>query len=105
MAWERRFKMAFYAMQLPLPLCPYFGLPFDVRAGDLGIREVDGVAISPWQRITPAFAAIPMGWTRSLYICQQVLEGIARQHPNIRADNALTDRSVAPDIDPLIHTE
>ena len=92
-------------MQLLAALMTYFGLPYDVRAGDVGIKSLDGVAVPPWQRIVPVFAAIPMGWTHSLAVCQEVLEGLAGQAPGINADDALADRRMAPTIDPLIHTE
>ena len=32
-------KVAFYAMELPGKLLKYFGLPYDVRAGDVGITH------------------------------------------------------------------
>ena len=53
-------QVAFYAMQLPAALMTYFGLPYDVRAGDAGIKSLDGVAVPPRQCIVPAFAAIPV---------------------------------------------
>ena len=37
-------QVAFYAMQLPAALMTYFGLPYHVRAGDVGIKSLDGVA-------------------------------------------------------------
>ena len=49
--------------------------------------------------------AIPMGWTHSLAVCQAVLEGLARQVDGVAAENALVDRQLAPDINPMIHTE
>ena len=97
--------MAFYAMVLPAELWRYFGLPYDVRAGDVGVIVPDGVAIPPGQLIVPDFSAMPMGWTHSLAVCQSVLEGLARQASGITAENALVDRRLAPPIDPLIHTE
>ena len=33
-------KVAFYAMQLPAELLKYFGLPYDVRARDVGVSTV-----------------------------------------------------------------
>ena len=54
-------KVAFYVMGLPAELMQYFGLPYDVRAGDVGVAELNGVAIPPWQLITPVFSAIPTG--------------------------------------------
>ena len=77
-------KVAFYAMQLPAELLKYLGLPYDVRAGDVGITSVLDTAgidapISPGTRIVPVFVAIPMGWTHSLAVSQAVLEGLSRK--------------------------
>ena len=46
-----------------------------------------------------------MGWTRSLAVCHAVLEGLARQVDGVTAENAVADRQLAPDINPMIHTE
>ena len=66
---------------------------------------IDGVAIDPHQRIAPVFCVIPMGWAQSVALCQSVVEGLSQQGPGVNAKNALVDRHVAPEIDPLIHTE
>ena len=76
-----------------------------MRAGDVGVTSINGVAAGPDERIVPVFSAIPMGWTHSLAVCQAVLEGLARQVDGVTADNALVDRKMAPGIDPMIHTE
>ena len=65
----------------------------------------DYTPIHPDTRIVPVFAAIPMGWTHSLAVCQAVLEGLSRKVAGITADNTLVDRKIAPAIDPIIHTE
>ena len=56
-------QVAFYAMELPASLLTYFGLPHNVRAGDVGITEIDGVKAHPDQMLSVVFCAIPMGWT------------------------------------------
>ena len=86
-------KVAFYAMQLPAELIKYFGLPYDVRTGDVGVTQLwsdivnSFMPIRPDTRIVPVFAAIPMGWTHSLAVCQAVLEGLSRKVAGITADN------------------
>ena len=40
-------QVAFYAMQLTAALMTYFGLPYDVRAGDVSIKSLDGVVVLP----------------------------------------------------------
>ena len=51
-------QVAFYAMELRAELLMFFGLPYDVRAGDVGIKMADGHAVPPGQRIAPVFAVI-----------------------------------------------
>lgn len=65
----------------------------------------NAVHVSPDTRIVPVFAAIPMGWTHSLAVCQAVLEGLACKVAGVSAEVAHVDRKVAPMIDPMIHTE
>ena len=92
-------------------LLKYFGLPYDVRTGDVRVSQLwsdsvnDYTPIHPDARIVPVFAAIPMGWTPSMAVCQAVLEGLSRKVAGVTAENALVDRKVAPQIDPMIHTE
>ena len=82
-----------------------------MRAGDVGVTQVWSNSVSNYMpvhpdiRIVPVFAAIPMGWTHSLVVCQAVLEGLSRKVAGITAENALVDRKIAHAIDPLIHTE
>ena len=83
-------QVAFYAMELSAELMTYFGLPYDVRAGDIGIQSLDGKPVPPWQRLVPVFSAIPMGWTHSLALCQVILEGLSRQALGVSAQNALS---------------
>ena len=94
-------QLAFYAMKLPAELLTFFGLPYDVRVGDVGVKMIDGQVIEAGRRIVPVFAAIPMGWTHSLAVCQYVLEGLSRQAPGVTAEHALVDRRVAPRIAPF----
>ena len=83
-------------MELPAALLTYFGLPHDVRAKGLGISEIDGVKVHPDHMLSVVFCAIPMGWTHSLAVCQNVLEGLAQQAPGVDPENSLVDRKVAP---------
>ena len=84
-------KVAFYGMQLPAELLKYFWLPCDVRADDVGVTQVwsnsvsNYIPVHPDTRIVPVFAAIPIGWTHSLVVCQSVLEGLSRKVAGITA--------------------
>ena len=83
----------------------YFGLPRDVRTGDVGVVAIDGVGIHLEQKILPGLAAMPVGWTHSLAVCQNVLDGFARQLSGVNAGNSLVDRKVVPTSEPMIRTE
>lgn len=64
---------AFYHLAVPVALADYFGLP-RIRAGTLGISEIDGVPIAPSTELLPLLTVLPMGWSWSVLFCQSVLE-------------------------------
>ena len=76
-----------------------------MRARDVDITEIDGAQAHRDHLKSVVFCAIPMGWTHTLAVCQAVLKGLARQAEAVTADNALVDRQLVPDINPMIHTE
>ncbi|CAK0894510.1 unnamed protein product, partial [Prorocentrum cordatum] len=95
---------AFYNAALPKGLQEFFGLP-RIRAGQVGVSEVNGAPVAPNTYIAPLFTAIPMGWKLSLWPMQRALEILSRRAPGIEEANALFDRRPAPPLTPLIHTE
>ena len=66
-------KDAFHRMRMPRWLGDYFGLP-PVRAKDLGLREVEGEPVSPDALLTPIPISLPMGFSWSLFLCQDANE-------------------------------
>lgn len=97
---------AFYALSLPVELRTFFGLPAahgrtmspELRAKlGIGASEVRG----------PVFAAVPMGWTLALGVCQELHESIVEGCSGITDDNRFVDGRPSPDMreHPLIHTE
>ena len=69
---------AFYTMSMPVPLRRYFCLR-PVRAGQLGVSEVNGVKLSKDALVTPRMAVLPMGWAWALWWCQRLHERIAER--------------------------
>ena len=61
-------KDCFHRLRFPpgSPLREYFAYPA-VRAGEVGVTELGGVAVSPETVIYPVAAVLPMGWAWSLY--------------------------------------
>eukprot|EP00438_Fugacium_kawagutii_P018254 Skav220446 [mRNA] locus=scaffold254:128743:132882:- [translate_table: standard] len=95
-------KDAFYHLGLPAGIRHLFGLR-GVRACDVGVDELNGIPV-PWhQMIYPQLAAVPMGWSWALYLCQTMHERIVGQ---IGADDTsrLVDKKPAPDTE-VLHTE
>ena len=61
---------AFYTMAMPPALRQYFCLR-QVRASDLGLTTVGGVAVGKDTMVTPRMAVLPMGWAWALWWCQR----------------------------------
>ncbi|CAK0830780.1 unnamed protein product, partial [Prorocentrum cordatum] len=66
---------AFYNMGLPSDLRRYFALP-RLRAGDLGLKSVEGQSVLSRAWVRPCLAVSPMGWSRALDFCQRVHRAI-----------------------------
>eukprot|EP00959_Pyramimonas_sp_CCMP1952_P094135 1969254-Pyramimonas_sp.AAC.1 len=62
---------AFYNMGLPSDLRRYFALP-RLRAGDLGLKSVEGQSVLSRAWVRPCLAVMPMGWPHALDFCQKV---------------------------------
>ena len=50
-----------------------------MRAGVLGLTELDGLPVSPSEFILPCLSVLPMGWTWALRLCQAVTEQCVRE--------------------------
>jgi hypothetical protein len=67
---------AFHHVGLPDGLGEVFVLPA-IPAYLVGILSIDGVDIGPNDLVSPSLAVLPMGWSRSVYFMQDILETAA----------------------------
>ena len=87
-------KDAFYHLELPLPLRPYFGMR-PVTAAVLGTQSLGGHRLQPSSTLFPRLRVLPMGWAHALWFCQTVHQSIVG---DIGADAAtcLQDKASVP---------
>ena len=88
-------KDAFYHFQLPVALRPYFGMR-GVKAGDIGITTIGGVAVRPTDDVYPRLKVLPMGWSHALFWCQRLHQRIVAS-VGASPDSCLEDRVALPD--------
>ena len=86
---------AFYTMAMPAALRQFFCLR-QVRAADLGVASVEGVAVGKDTMVTPRMAVLPMGWAWALWWCQRLHERIA-ERSGLLASERLQDFSAPPE--------
>ena len=97
-------KDAFYRVELPSDLRDLFGLP-SIRACHVGVQSILGVSVHPNDMIVPCFKGVPMGWNRSLWICQSLHEVVAGRVQSVTEASRFVDRKAAPVLQPFGHTE
>ena len=95
-------KDAFYHLQLPLALRSLFGLRA-VRACDVGVSEVEGRPVGWNEMIHPVLAAVPMGWSWALWLCQTLHEKLVLK-AGANDSNRLADKKPVPEGN-VLHTE
>ena len=66
-------KDAFYRMELPEALSPFFSLD-SVTAGEMGWTACEGEAVDPGFCIFPKLRVVPMGWSWAFCLCQHAVE-------------------------------
>ena len=96
-------RVAFYAMLLPPELVEDFGLPA-LRAGDVGVTSVQGVAVGASTMIRPCLAVLPMGWTQALWACQLLHDEVVTRDVNIVEEQRFVDGKPCPELKPVVHT-
>ncbi|CAK0903327.1 unnamed protein product [Prorocentrum cordatum] len=94
---------AFYHFGLPEAFRDYFALPA-VKAGDVGLSVLGGRSLAPGSRVWPVLAVLPMGWSHALYWCQTIHRGIVSSIPALLDVPFMSDKSVAPPVQPLAMT-
>ena len=87
-------KDAFYHFQLPLELRSYFGMR-GLHAGELGVAELDGIAISANELVYPRLKVLPMGWSHALFWCQRLHQKIVGA-VGAGPDSCLEDKVALP---------
>jgi hypothetical protein len=85
---------AFYQIEMPLELRPYFCLP-GLTGAQLGISSVDGMLVGD-SIVYPQIRAMPMGWSHALAWCQKPFAGLAQRVAS--AVPLLADHSPTPDL-------
>ena len=88
-------KDAFYTMELPAELLPYFTLD-PICASDLGIRELNGVKLRHSDKIFPRFKVIPMEWSHAVWVCQAVVKSCCERAVSISRDYFISDSKPVP---------
>eukprot|EP00973_Karenia_brevis_P030561 4215298-Karenia_brevis.AAC.1 len=79
-------EVAFYAIGLPSWLSDYFGME-PVKAGDVGVTEIDGARIGPKEMVYPCVSVAPMGCTLALWLCQTLMEDVSARAPGVHNSN------------------
>jgi len=84
-------KDAFRRLRMPRWLRPYFCLP-PVRACDLGFSEVEGQPLDKGDPVWPMPRSFPMGFSWSLFYCQDTGENLSCSVPSLSSSSLLCDR-------------
>ena len=95
---------AFYHFALPLQLRRFFGLP-RVRAGVVGVTEVQGRAVSPETWVHPRLAVVPMGWSHAAWFCQLIHMTVVRKEHFTTDAAYIHDNIPVPSMSTGAHTE
>ena len=95
-------KDAFYHFELPAELRRFFTMR-PVHAGSVGVKAIDGVAVSPSCKIFPQLRVLPMGWSHALWWCQMIHQRIVSEI-GATAENSIEDKAIVPE-DDCMHLE
>ena len=84
---------AFYRMRIPYSLSRYFCLP-EIRAGDVGMDGcyLDGQLLEKYSLLCPAAGSLPMGFSWSLFFCQDAVSKAVATSDEMKVTALLTDR-------------
>lgn len=73
----------YYRLRLPDWLVPYFAMP-SVR-----VSELPFLSGAPGDRLFPAFLVLPMGWSHSVFVAQQVHENVIYTRTSLQRADAV----------------
>lgn len=94
---------AFYHLQLPAILRPYSSLR-RVRAGAVGVTDIDGKANAAHNYVYPQLKVCQMGWNRALFWCQMLHERLVEES-GLQKERRLQDKRAAGPLDPARHLQ
>ena len=80
----------FYQFRIPKRLAKYLGM-HPVRAGDLGIHQIDGVPISYNTYVTPILNVLPMGFSFALHWAQAAHISVLQRSGILSGPDLLVD--------------
>ena len=89
-------KDAFYQLGMPEQWRLYFGLR-QVRAGTVGIKQVNGKPVLPDTLPYPRLQAIPMGWSWALYWCQHAVQTVLSTRSSCSVKHRVADGRAPPE--------
>jgi len=95
---------AFYHFALPPRLRRFFGLP-RVRAGTVGVTEVQGRKVTPETWIFPRLAVVPMGWAHAAWFCLLIHMTVVRSEHFTTDAAYIHDNIPVPSMAEGAHTE
>ena len=80
---------AFYVLGIPLDLAERFTLPA-ISNKHIGFTHLHDTSVAPSEMLLPCLKVLPMGWSWSLYLCQQFTSTIVSRH--VPYDNMILDK-------------
>ncbi|CAK0816896.1 unnamed protein product, partial [Prorocentrum cordatum] len=88
----------FYQFRVPDYMVPWFGMR-PLRARQLGVKVVDGLAVSEGAWVYPCLRVLPMGFAWAMRWTQQAHRELLRRGGLGGIESELVDRQIAPSVD------
>ncbi|CAK0819174.1 unnamed protein product, partial [Prorocentrum cordatum] len=88
----------FYQFRAPDYMVPWFGMR-PLRARQLGVMVVDGLAVSEGAWVCPCLRVLPMGFAWAMRWTQQAHRELLRRGGLGGIESELVDRQIAPSVD------
>ncbi|CAK0801682.1 unnamed protein product [Prorocentrum cordatum] len=88
----------FYQFRVPDYMVPWFGMR-PLRARQLGVKVVDGLAVSEGSWVYPCLRVLPMGFAWAMRWTKQAHRELLRRGGLGGIENELVDRQIAPSVD------
>ncbi|CAK0824003.1 unnamed protein product, partial [Prorocentrum cordatum] len=88
----------FYQFRVPDYMVPWFGMR-PLRARQLGVKVVDGLAVSEGAWVYPCLRVLPVGFAWAMRWTQQAHRELLRRGGLGGIESELVDRQIAPSVD------